>query len=282
MLPFLLATACAAGGRGGAEPRREWLWGFTVDDPWRTAAVVEALATFPRRPTARIVFDLDQPPEAYRAPVEAIGKVAGVMGELLDSRFVAGVSRDAYVARAEAFVRTLGPAVGVWEVGNEANGEWLGPPGEVAAKVEGALRVVKAGGGRAALTLYYNEGCRNDPGAEPVRWAGERLSPELRAGLDWVFVSRYEDDCPGPEPDWPALFGELARLFPNAGLGIGECGTRAPERKEAMLRRYYGMRVAEPRFVGGFFWWYFSSDLVPSTRPLHGVVRELMRAAPGR
>jgi hypothetical protein len=280
-LLFLLFPACLAGGGGGDVPRRDRLWGFTVDDPWRTEAVAEALAAMPRRPMARVVFDLDQPPGAYRGPLAAIGRVADVMGELLDSRFVAQVTTDAYAARAEAFVRTLGPRVDVWEVGNEVNGEWLGKPGEVAAKVEGAYRVVKAHGGRAAVTLYYNEGCRGHPGADPVRWAGERLSAEVRAGLDYVFVSRYEDDCPGPEPDWPAVFARLARLFPRAGLGIGECGTKAPDRKEALVRRYYGMRLSEPRFVGGYFWWDFGSDMVPSSRPLHGLVRDLMRAAPG-
>jgi hypothetical protein len=83
-------------------------------------------------------------------------------------------------------------------------------------------------------------------------------------------VSYYEDDCNGIQPDWPAVFDHLGGVFPDAHLGFGECGTTNPTAKAAYVERYYqgmdlpgyaNMHVTHPRFVGGYFWWYFSEDL---------------------
>jgi hypothetical protein len=52
-------------------------------------------------------------------------------------------------------------------------------------------------------------------------------------------------------------------MFPTAQLGIGECGTVVQARKAAYLTRYYSMRIDNPRYIGGYFWWYFSEDMVP-------------------
>lgn len=107
-------------------------------------------------------------------------------------------------------------------------------------------------------------------------WAETNVPAEMKEGLSYVFVSFYEDDCKGPTPDWPAVFRRLARMFPRASLGFGECGTAHPGLKEAYLNRYYGIRVDEPRFVGGYFWWYFSQDMVPRSRPLWGSLKRVM------
>jgi hypothetical protein len=240
------------------------------------APTVEALAALPRRVMARVVFDEGQAARDYVAPVSAIGGVADVMGELLDSFYVPTLTTAAYVARAEEYVAALGDAVDLWEIGNEVNGEWLGETAEVVAKIRGAHAVARRHGKATALTLYYNAGCFASPDHEMFAWTEANLPEDLRRDLDLVLVSYYEDDCNGAEPDWAAVFARLAPLFPGARLGIGECGTKDPARKEEVLRRYYGLRLDEPRFVGGFFWWYFSDDMVPASGPLHAVLAELV------
>ena len=90
----------------------------------------------------------------------------------------------------------------------------------------------------------------------------------MRRGLDYVWLSYYEEDCEGARPDWNDAFGRLADLFPAAALGIGECGASELPRRPGALRRCYGVSTTAPRFVGGGFWWHFSEDMVPSSKPL--------------
>lgn len=204
------------------------------------------------------------------------------MGELLDSYYVLEYTPAEYDARAAEYLAALADVVDIWEVGNEINGEWLCDPdagdctpegtAEVVAKMQAAYTRVKALGEPAALTLYYNEDCWSAPEHEMFTWAAANIPTEMKAGLDYVLVSYYEDDCNGLQPDWPAVFAGLRALFPDARLGIGECGTTDPAQKAAYVERYYGMTIADPGFVGGWFWWYFRQDMVPKTAPLWSVL----------
>ena len=124
-------------------------------------------------------------------------------------------------------------------------------------------------GGKTALTLYYNEDCWSAPENEMFTWAETNLPASLRQSLDWVLVSYYEDDCNGLQPDWESVLAKLAIDFPNSKLGIGECGTTKAASKAEYVNRYYSMKVSQPRFVGGFFWWYYRQDMVPYTKALH-------------
>jgi hypothetical protein len=45
-------------------------------------------------------------------------------------------------------------------------------------------------------------------------------------------------------------------------------GTIYADRKAAYVSRYYGLKIDEPRYIGGYFWWYFRQDMVPRTQPL--------------
>ena len=138
-----------------------------------------------------------------------------------------------------------------------------------------------------ALTLYYNgprnggiassENCWEDPDHAMLFWArqtfgsGGELADHTN-DFEFILVSYYEDDCDGLQPSWAPVFDELGLLFPHARLGFGECGTQFADRKVAYAERYYrgmdspdpvlaNMRVGHPRYVGGFFWWYFSDDM---------------------
>ena len=63
----------------------------------------------------------------------------------------------------------------------------------------------------------------------------------------------------------------------RAKLGIGECGTTRSEAKSEFIHRYYGPSVPEPRFIGGQFWWYFVTDMVPASKPLWSELAAAMK-----
>jgi hypothetical protein len=256
---------------------RSMIYGVTVDDPWRAAETADAIAALPRPVLARVVFDSGMSAAEYVEPVRTISAAGPVMGEILDSYFVREVGVDAYRARTREYLAALGDAVSVWEIGNEVNGDWLGATPDVVAKIRAAHEEVRAAGGRTALTLF---GCSIRPENEMLRWSEENLDPGLRASLDHVWVSFYEDDCGDAPPDWNVAFRRLAELFPNSTLGFGECGTRYADRKAEALRRWYTTVPDAPRFVGGYFWWYFSEDMVPRTNPLFAELAALLEAAP--
>ena len=82
--------------------------------------------------------------------------------------------------------------------------------------------------------------------------------------------------------DFVSTLRPLKRIFPQARVGIGELGAqgRADGRprdpslaeKERIARRYIGMHdrlraALGPRFLGGWFWWYYATDAVPWDRP---------------
>jgi hypothetical protein len=140
-----------------------------------------------------------------------------------------------------------------------------------------------------ALTLYYNGpwdggvptagNCWSDADHAMERWvddnfaaAGATGTTQVAPHLDWVLVSFYEDGCEGIQPAWQAIFDHLGEVFGGAKLGFGECGTETAASKVAYVERYYhgmdlpdakyaNMHVDHPRYVGGFFWWFFSEDM---------------------
>lgn len=262
------ASTQAAGPVGAMPAGPAPLYGVTLDAVDNVPAVVDALSHLSRTPTVRVVFDEGMDAPHYVGPVVAIRDVAYVMGELADSSTLKQYTAPQLRQRAAAYLHTLGSNVDVWEIGNEINGEWAGTTRDVVDKTMAAYEVIKAGGGRTALTLYYNEGCAEQPSRAMFDWVQHNLPPRLRDGLDYVFISFYEDDCKIAPPDWNAVFARLGELFPHAALGFGEVGTRHAMRKAALVAHYYGLAIAHPRFVGGYFWWYFRQDMVPRSRPL--------------
>jgi hypothetical protein len=95
----------------------------------------------------------------------------------------------------------------------------------------------------------------------------------MKNGLDYVLVSYYEDDCNNYQPNWQQVFDSLHVIFPNAKLGIGECGTTNANRKAEYITRYYTMNITTPNYIGGYFWWYYRQDCVPwNTKPLWQVL----------
>lgn len=242
--------------------------GVTVDSISRVSDIVTSLRSLARVPTTRIVFDEWVPASDYRNATVKIREASYVMGEILDSYYVPQYTVAQYLARTREYLSTLGDVVDIWEVGNEINGEWLGNNADVVAKMAGAYDIVKAQGKTAELTLYYNKDCWLRPSNEMFTWAQNNVPTRMKQGLDYVLVSYYEDDCNGLQPDWPTVFGKLQEMFPNSKIGFGEVGTKDPAKKAAYINRYYPMNIHQPGYIGGYFWWYFKQDMVPSTKAL--------------
>ena len=239
------------------------LYGVTIDSVDRLPSIVESLEALSQKPTTRIVFDRDARATKYVKAIDEIHKVSYVMGELADSFFIKNYSVDGFLNRTKDYLDTLGSKVDIWEIGNEINGNWLGDTPSVLAKMTGSYDMVEGRGGKTALTLYH------DQESEDMLWWAKKYVPKrMKQGLDYVFVSFYEDDQNGIQPDWPMVFKRLAVMFPNSKIGFGEVGTRYRGLKKAYIDRYYRMNISTKNFVGGYFWWYYKQDMVPRNRPL--------------
>ena len=256
------------------------VYGVTIDAISGLKYTVPALSNLVRKPTTRIVFDEWIPAVDYVNAVNQISSVSFIMGELLDSYYMKLYSLSQYAERSRNYLDTLGGKVNIWEIGNEINGEWLGTTPDVVAKMDTAYKIFKAAGKKTALTLYYNKDCWSNPQNEMFRWAVNNVPSYMKTGLDYVWISYYEDDCNGLQLNWQQIIDSLGKIFPNAKLGIGECGTLNTANKSEYISRYYRTAVIHPRWVGGFFWWYFKQDCVPYTKELWSVLNDALNNIP--
>ncbi len=270
---FILIASISAGLTVTRSQTNQRIYGVTLDAVNNLNSIVATLGRHSQRMTTRIVFDEWMPVTNYTNTVNRIDSVSDIMGELLDSYYVRDYTLQQYKDRADEYIPALGSKVDIWEVGNEVNGEWLGPRDSVMAKIYYAFARAKKLNYKTAITLYYNHDCWSNPRNEMFRWVNETLYSKMRQGVDYVLVSYYEDDCNNYQPNWQEVFDSLHVLFPNSKLGIGECGTRFSDRKVEYINRYYSMNITTPNYVGGYFWWYYKKDCVPwNTKPLWQVL----------
>ncbi len=244
------------------------IYGVTLDSLENIDAVIESLRKMKYKPTVRIVFDEKVPAINYLAPLKKIHEVSYIMGELADSYYMKNYSVTEYRSFTRDYLDTLGSVVDIWEFGNEVNGEWLGKTADVVTKISNAFEEIEKRRQVSALTLYYNEGCWEKKDSEMFSWAKKNIPVKIRQKIDYVFISYYEDDCHLQQPDWKKVFEKLAGLFPESQLGFGEVGSKFDDKKSDYIKKYYSLQISQPRFVGGYFWWYFSQDMVPDSKPL--------------
>lgn len=296
MSVVLLALGLAGPAAGGSHTKplrtpEEPLRGVTLESVRHLGAIEQALARHSFRPTARIVFQRHAGPARYARAVRRLDDVAHLMGEVLDSTAVRRTSVREYRSRTRAFVRRFGSRLDFYEIGNELNGEWLGRPRTINAKVAAAYDVVEeqhAGLGlRSVITLNYwpSRDCYAHEWEATLPFA-RRMPARVRHGVDVVLLSFYETACsPRAHPSADQLgstLRALTRIFPAAQVGIGELGAqgradglpRDPTlaEKQRIGRRYVGMHHrlradVGPRYLGGYFWWYYATDAVPWDRP---------------
>ncbi len=271
------AAPQTAAGKGPAV-----LYGVTIDDTTGLSGTLAALRALPVQPTVRVVFDAGSSPARYLPAVRRLAGSATVMGELLDSSEEKQVPVDAMASRTQQYMAVLGPYVGIWEVGNEVNGNWLGPYQAVASRLVAAYDQVSAAGGRTALTLYANQfgpdHCGDGPAeATPEQFSSQYVPAAVRDHLDYVFLSYYPSQCGGVEPGNSQVRAEmlaLHALYPSASLGFGEVGLPEPvtpatvaEGRQVMAWAY-SVDPGLPYYVGGYFWWYAMEDALGPNRPL--------------
>jgi len=259
-----------------------WIWGVTTDNVVNnTLSQTTALSSFSKRTMIRTVFD--QPKNGspvasdYLASVTSVSAVSDILGLLIDSSDMPNSSLSYVQSRVSSYLSALGSKVAVWEVGNEINGNWLGSG--VIPKVEAMYDAVKAAGKPAAITFYYENPIT--PGYDMLPWIDANIPAgnRMRTGLDYAFVSYYEDQNGGhqlTQTELNTIFSGLHARFPNAKLGFGECGyggTIPPAgsgdvTRAALLNRFYGYRVPTvPAFIGGNFYWNWNYTSVPKSKP---------------
>jgi hypothetical protein len=314
------------------------MYGVTIESIESIDAIVESLREVNtiRRPTTRIVFQQSQKPRDYVDAVRLIKEEANIsdlMGLISDSSAMHKYkSTLEYDRRVEAYVRQL-DKVDIWEIGNEVNGEWVGWNENewdkksvrermqkrqlVSDQINSAFKLTKSLGRKTALTFYYNDDnaghhCWPDKPSdgkeyEMFSWIDRYLTdPEIRSGLDYVFVSFYEDDCKiltnnvsSDTAKWIEVFTKLVNVFPKAEVGFGEFGPQCHYEdckyknkkkrnrlcaqclsdQRSYIPRYYevynqAIRNKVPQYVGGFFYWYFWQDMVPRSKPSLEVLKQ--------
>jgi hypothetical protein len=266
----------------GARP----LFGVTVDSITGLGAIVAAERALPHRPTTRVYMSVHEPASYYADAVSELDSVGTVVGELLDSSDAKHIGVAAFQQRVESYLSVLGPTVGIWEVGNEVNGDWTGPYAAGAAKLQEAYNDVVAADGRTALTLYANQygpdHCGDGTGElTPVEYSEEDVPPAVRDGLTYVFESYYPTQCHDILPTDGQVateMGQLRALYPHALLGFGEVGlphrvsTRTLATAERVMSWAYGLDPRIPGYVGGYFWWYAREDAFVGKAQLRGAL----------
>ena len=252
------------------------VYGVTIDAVNKLSTTVASLSKLHFKPTTRIVFDEWVAATQYQSAVTQIHPVSFIMGEILDSYYMKQYNLTQYTDRTNEYVNLFGNNVDIWEIGNEVNGEWCGTIADVVAKVNAAYNIVKAKNLTTELTLYYNKGCCKSSN-EMFYWVNKNLSASMRAGLNYVLISYYEDDCNNLQPNWKPVFDSLHTLFPNSKIGFGECGTNKSANKAPYINRYYTMNITTPKYIGGYFWWYYRQDCIPYTKTLWTTINNAMQ-----
>ena len=255
------------------------LRGITLDSIENLNQSLNLIKSSSQKLTVRVVMDSDESLDNYGKAVEALHPHAYVMVQVVDSQEMAQKSVADVRSRAAQAMAKFGDKVDLWEVGNELNGDWAGSsPGEINAKVAAAHDVVAQAGRPTALTLNY----WSSPDCYEHAWEDTmRFAHTVSRQPDYVFLSIYETACDPPQhptaADIAHTLTALGTVFPHARLGIGEVGAqnRSDGRsqdpglaeKQQIAQCYYGMHnelraQVGPRFVGGYFWWYFHADAV--------------------
>ena len=219
---------------------QEKLYGITIDDSWyddvKIENIIEGIKNLPVKPVVRIVMSKDVKPKDYVSLFKKVHKVAYIMAQPVDSFEMSSYKNvESYRKRFEDSYKYLKDYVDIWEIGNEVNGEeWIKEsPKFTAKKIYSAYKFIKSKNDITALTPYYFPPEENKISME--NWLVKYIPKDMKSGLDYVFVSYYEDDNEGFQPN---------------------C-------KIKMINHYYSMTKYTTNYVGGYFWWYWVQDCIP-------------------
>jgi hypothetical protein len=267
------------------------VYGVTLDEVGNPTKELASLQAVAHVPTARIVFDEGSNPLDYKGPINRFHPDAYIMGQIADSSYMPDYTVTSIAQWTQSLTQTLGSSVDVWEIGNEVNGNWLGTGTDTMAKIEAMYDGVSSQGGVTAITFFY-EGEPSEPnnciaadhgGNDMFTWIKTNFRTDLppaqrpaetekvRLGVSYALISWYPQQCKGETPNWPAVYTQLAAIFPNSKVGFGELGTANPQNGSTYeineIKQYYPMAKTTQdlpaSYVGGYFWWYFAEEMVP-------------------
>jgi hypothetical protein len=280
---------------GAARERRPLQWGVTFDTTTdldqRARGYVDLLGAGSSDGWVRLVFDGSEPAASYRDAVRVVhANGLKVNGLLLDSSEMGELSLDAFTARTQEYVDGL-PEVDQWEIGNEVNGEWLGP--DVVPKISSAAAYVKARGKPTLLTLYWQLG-EGDEEHSMFTWAAQNLGPELLADIDVLGLSVYPEDHPMGPATFDRVLETLHARYPDKRLAVTELGYWSEdlghqwwygsatdptgEGRRAVARLYQSAILGYPYSAGGAYWWYYAEEAPPGSA-LWAELRSIRREA---
>ena len=267
------------GRERGASGAPAW-WGVTVDRMNGFRAVMGSIADMtaaaPGSAYVRVVFDEGVGPTAYDGIVaEARRDGVTVVGQILDSSAMRRLDLAAFERRVRTYVDHF-PGIDVWEIGNEINGEWLGP--DAAAKASYAAAYVKAAdpSDTTVLTLFWEMGTAGRPSSSMFQWARDNVDPGFAANVDVVAMSTWAGGAPlGISMD--EVFTRLHAMFPAQRLAVGELGYWEPGTtrgwwwrstahpttvvRRALAVQMYQGALSFPYSVDGVFWWYYVQEM---------------------
>ncbi len=220
--------------------------GLTFDDASNPKKIAAYLATFPERPTVRLICDEPGSGFDWRGMLDAvkiISQQANIMMMVCDSYYIKKISLTEMAARTKRVVDLFGPFIRTVEIGNEIGGDWLGPLSEVHAKVEVCRKMVPSHL-NTAITWYYDG---NDNGLALMKALGSHTWK-----ADWHLVSWYPNWGVDAVPDWSAVFRVLKTLGGSL-VGFGEFGEEPKKylasQRAAMIRAQYALG-----YPGNFYW----------------------------
>lgn len=277
------------------------LYGITIENPQQIDKIVESIKNLSWKPTVRVVFQAeDSNPAAYVAYLQKLKPYANIMGEILDSEAMQSMPESVYQKRVNDYVGQLDGYVDIWEIGNEINGSWLGDSNLRARNVGYAYDAVRTKNKPTALTTWYDPPSCVDSTYEMIKWNKQYIPDRVKTGVTYALVSYYGSSCkayskqvsgaPHTWDDfehlstnqWTGVFQDLRSVYPNSKLGFGEVGyqndTTAFEgpnnpkmsdaEKVRLIKEYYGLKINLPGYIGGYFYWEGSQDLVPKGNPI--------------
>jgi hypothetical protein len=220
----------------------------------------------------RLVFDLDESFESYRPVIEQAHRSGlRVLGQILDSSQMKQLDLAAWTKRVDSALAVL-PEVDGWEVGNEANGNWLGT--DTIEKVRYATERASAAfpNKPRVLTLLWNLG--EDTIDDSMFTWFNKLDRSTIDKLSVVGLSLYPEDHP-----MGTAYDQVARTLhqraPKARIGITELGygnddlggtwwwgspTDKIAARRSVARLYDNASRMHPFGAGGTFWWYFLQE----------------------
>ena len=273
-----VANSIATNRIGGVEDS-QFRYSVTIDTLDNLSSTLNAVrSTFPSRAMVRIVIDPGVPLSQYQSAIDLAHSMSiSVMIELMDSQYMASYSYARYQSRIDQILSTL-QHVDVWEVGNEVNGNWLGP--QVGAKVAYAIdKAASLSSTPLYLTLYWQLG-EDDASHSIFNWVNTNLTPTEISKLTSVGISMYPQEAPLGASFYRAMTTLHTVYFPNQSIYIGELGyggsgvtgswwwgspSVSDSSKASTVTTYMGLLLSLPFSVSsGPFWWYFAEEYASS------------------